>query len=67
MQTLIITFLCAQSDLGLHCLTGSERLDIAKKTPTLYAVTKTDQHAHLISLNDPQIHASGKNNENYNQ
>ena len=28
---------------------------------------KTDQHAHLISLNDPQIHASGKNDENYNQ
>ena len=28
---------------------------------------KTDQYAHLISLNDPQIHASGKNNENYNQ
>ena len=25
---------------------------------------KTDQHAHLISLNDPQIHASGKNNIN---
>ena len=28
---------------------------------------KTDQHAHLISLNDPQTHAGGKNNENYNQ
>ena len=28
---------------------------------------KTDQHAHLINLNDPQIHASGKNKENYNQ
>ena len=28
---------------------------------------KTGQHAHLISLNEPQIHASGKNNENYNQ
>ena len=24
---------------------------------------KTDQHAHLISLNDAQIHASGKNNK----
>ena len=24
---------------------------------------KTEQHAHLISLTDPQIHASGKNNE----
>ena len=23
---------------------------------------KADQHAHLISLNDPQIHASDKNN-----
>ena len=28
---------------------------------------KTDQHALVISLNDPKIHASGKNNENYNQ
>ena len=24
---------------------------------------KTNQHAHLISLNDPQIHPSGKNNK----
>ena len=37
-----------------------------KETPYIRSL-KTDQHAHLISLNDHQIHASGKNNENYNQ
>ena len=38
-----------------------------KKKKTYLRSLKTDQHANLISQNDPQIHNSGKNNENYNQ